>query len=444
MIRFNFSATKNVLKLFLGLFFSLGLISLVFIRIGRLDVVIKARGVIETGEWVDVKPEVSGVIKEMMVEENYRVKQGDTLFKLEDSEKKAGLSRAKLEKERLLLSLSQLEKKLEFTRIEVEGVAVQTRARLASARLKLSKLTRGPKKEELSIARAEIARARIKQARAEAEYKEKLQALKQELALAGEVEEAKFRLDLADSELEIAEKNLRLIENRYAEEDIELVRAEIKEAEAREQIAGARKNELTVLEEEIASLKKKITEKEEEMALLKEELSKTVVAAPISGVVLTKDCRHLAGGFVREGETVIRIGNPSDYVVKVLIPERDRPKIVIGQAAKIFITPFPHTQYRIFEGKVTKISSTPVQAQGNVPEQFYVATVKINNSSVTARGYTYSLQPGFSAEVRVITRKDRLSNLLLEKLKQMKAKIVPADIHLKQRPEDRSQNIEVR
>jgi len=122
------------------------------------------------------------------------------------------------------------------------------------------------------------------------------------------------------------------------------------------------------------------------------ELSYTTVAAPISGVVASRDIKP--GNFVQINSPILRIVDLSQLEATLNIPERDLANIKAGQTVELSADALPG---RVFAGVVDRVS--PVVDTGT-------GTFRV----VAAFSGTDGLQPGLFARLRIQTdrREDAL------------------------------------
>lgn len=130
----------------------------------------------------------------------------------------------------------------------------------------------------------------------------------------------------------------------------------------------------------------------------KTNLSKTVITAPMDGVVINRN--------VEVGQTVaasfstpelMDIGDLGVMEVEVSIDEADVGRAMVGQDAKFTVDAFPGKEFR---GKLSEVYYAPVEVQNVVT---YSGIVEVENPERT-------LRPGMTANVEIITaeRKDAL------------------------------------
>ncbi len=205
--------------------------SFLWMRFGLLargnnrDHKILATGTIEATE-VNISAEVGGKIEKLLVDEGYRVKQGDLIAKIDSSQLEADVQHAE--------------------------------ATLASAQSTLKDLEAGARTQELKSARAQVELAKTKLALEEANWQRAAQLFKDGVLSENQRDDAQANRDVAKSQHDVALEQLKLLEAGSRPDQIKAARGQVSQAEAALQLARVR-------------------------------LGKTDIKAPISGAVLVKD-----------------------------------------------------------------------------------------------------------------------------------------------------------
>ncbi|WP_299943452.1 efflux RND transporter periplasmic adaptor subunit [uncultured Microbulbifer sp.] len=91
----------------------------------------------------------------------------------------------------------------------------------------------------------------------------------------------------------------------------------------------------------------------------KENLEKTVIRAPIKGIVIQVDVKVgesvISSAANIPGSVLMSIADPSEVLTEVHVDEADIGKIALGQEADIYVVAFPNKPFR---GKVKSIATT--------------------------------------------------------------------------------------
>ena len=118
------------------------------------------------------------------------------------------------------------------------------------------------------------------------------------------------------------------------------------------------------------------------------------VVSPVDGVVLVK--AREAGEIVPAGGTLLVVGDPSDYWVRVYVPEGNIGSVAVGQAATVAFDGAKHT----VPGRVRHISPQAEFTPRNVQTAEERVTQTFAVKVAVTPGETH-LHPGMYADVRI-------------------------------------------
>ena len=315
---------------------------------GRIATSIEATGTVEAVETVDVGSEVSGLIAKVFVNFNDSVVGGQSLAELD----RAGF-KARVDEARAAL-------KVERARAEVQRVALR-RAEIAIATAQ----------DEWKMAQAQANAAQTRRNEAEREFQRKLQLSRTGAATDREESQARALRDTSEAELHAAldqvETKTDAIE--MAQADAEIARANIANADAAE---------------------------EEKQAFLEEAevaLGRTIVRAPIDGVVISREVnpgQAVAAGL--ETKTLFRIAHDlGEMQVRGSIDEADVGVVGEGQSVEFTVDAYPG---RVFQGRVVQVRKAPTTVQNVVT---YAAIISAPNPQRL-------LFPGMTAALKIVTK----------------------------------------
>jgi HlyD family secretion protein len=315
---------------------------------GAIASVIEATGTVEAVETVEVGSEVSGLIAKVFVNFNDSVVAGQPLAELD----RAGF-KARVDEARAAL-------KVERALAEVQRVALR-RAEIAIATAQ----------DERNMAHAQATAAQARHDEAERELQRKLQLVRAGAATDREESQARASRDTSQAELRAAldqvETKTDAIE--MAQADAEIARANIANADA----AG-----------------------EEKQAFLEEAevaLGRTIVRAPIDGVVISREVnpgQAVAAGL--ETKTLFSIAHDlAEMQLKGSIDEADIGLVREGQKVEFTVDAYPD---HVFRGRVMQVRKAPAMVQNVVT---YPAIVSAPNPQRL-------LFPGMTAALKIVTK----------------------------------------
>ena len=165
-----------------------------------------------------------------------------------------------------------------------------------------------------------------------------------------------------------------------------------------------------------SELKKQLDSERQELLQVQRELSKTVVSAPISGVILKLNLRN-TNQTVRIGEEIAQIApNNTPLVIKARVSTQDIGKVKVGQKSQIRVSAYPYPDYGILQGTVMAISPDALISQntGSTPIPPYYE-VTINPEKLYLKDARNTLQAGMEMQVDIVTKNETVLKFILRK-----------------------------
>lgn len=441
-MRFSFIVVNNLMKIFIILLTLF--ISIIFLIIGifYIDTTAVGTGILKCKDWIDVKPEVDGIIKEINVIEGQQIKQGDILLVLEDRERKIEVQKAEHNIAKLNYEVTKINNRLQLSENTINGAIREAHASLSTAEAKYKIASAGAKPEEISLAEARIQKAKRNLDKARNDYPRLAKAYSLKIISQMQLEDAMHKVRLAESDLRVSEDELKLVKNKYDQNEVSAAKGDVERCRAVLEKEMAKLKELDILKASRDDAYNLIKMENEKLQVLKEHLALTRISSPISGYILTHDTEHMVGQSVSHGQTVMRVGDCGEFVVDCLISERDFPLVNEGQPAKVQVAPFPKGEYKLFEAKVIKVGSDIYNAdpttigmdkgidQDEVEGYYPVILLLMKPYHFFIYGDEYKFKPGFSAEVEIILEKERIISYLFRKVLRITGKFSKDRIHL--------------
>jgi HlyD family secretion protein len=250
-------------------------------------------------------------------------------------------------------------------RAETVARREQSVAQAAVARAQLEELERGSRSEEVAEARAAAAAARQRLEDAARDLT-RIRALRENGAVSQEsLDKAITARDVAQSLLDQAEEQRRLVESGPRRERIAAARAQLAQAEAAVRVLDATLRNLSL-------------------------------RSSFDGVVTVR--HREPGEIVPAGSPVLTVMDPSDRWVRIYVPETRIGAVKLGQRASITTDTF---RRRAYEGTVEFIASeaefTPKTVQTREERVKLVYAVKVRITGDPG----LDLKPGMPADVRL-------------------------------------------
>jgi multidrug resistance efflux pump len=265
---------------------------------------LEAKGYIIPAHQILVSPKVNGMVIKLRITESQRVKKGDVLAELEDTEFRADRDRAK--------------------------------AMLSSAKHNLDELERGFRPEEISQARAELAEAEAQQIQLTADFHRSAELLTKKVISREAYDSSSSKYQAMERRIQRLRFALELMEEGPRIERIEVARAQVRQMEA-------------------------------ELAKAEWRLDNCIIRAPISGTILKKNAEEgsLVNPIAMQGFfSLCEMADLSDLEVDLTIQERDISKVSTNQKCKVRVEAFPD---RVYDGFVSRLMPTADRAKGAIP-----------------------------------------------------------------------------
>ncbi|MEE3253695.1 MAG: efflux RND transporter periplasmic adaptor subunit [Nitrospinota bacterium] len=319
---------------------------------GSISVKISATGIVEPNFKVEVKSKASGEVLSFPKHEGDRVKKGTLLLKLDKSDEKRNVDKAKSD---LSSSTAKLKK---------AGTALL--------------LQKTKYKTDIKTAESEVQKTIFNLKESEDKLKRQIELFEQKV---------------------VSQESLENSQTLYEVNQQKLIQAESQLQQAKDSI-----HDIAMKENEIELVNTEVQRAEIALDEVEERLEETEIFAPITGVIIEKLVevgQIIASGIsnVNGGTALATIADMSRLFIIADIDETDIGSIKIGHAVTITADAFPDKK---FKGLVKRIAP-----QGLVENSITIFKVKIE---VLGKGRKI-LKPMMSANIDIVT--DHVENTIL-------------------------------
>lgn len=341
-----------------------------------MDVTVEGQGVVEPRDRHQVKTMIGGIIKEVHVRSGAQVDAGDLLVTLDDADWHTELQKIEADLEVNRSQQREIEQQIEQDRKTRSAEVVEARLNLERVRIQLEQIVA----EQTLYSTVVLVPEGIN--------RRPLQDL-----LPVRLANAALREGKAD--LGLAEQRLRAVEGRG---------------------------------QELRTLEKRRGKLEKDRTRVRSRLEQTRIAAPAKGRVLARDLTRRVGDRVEAGEAILEVAGTDAWQAKIMVKEMDLPKIGAGQQARLYIDAFPHMEFKIFEGVVEEVPTTPADV---APDGCTVYSVRVSilDPVVSDEERVYSLANGMNAQAKVVVERGRILELLWNKLLRKGGKKLKGGVH---------------
>ncbi len=302
----------------------------------KLTILLELKGQIEpeAGKEVDVSPRILGRVVKVLIHPGESVKPGQIMAILDSHE------------------ISELEAEL-----------IEDKGKLAIAKAQQDRESQVYKEQFLRPqvlieARAKFAEAKSQLELADAEFRRQENLYEEKIASQKDFTRAKITREEARTDLEVAKLNLQREEHLYSNQG--LMRKDLQLAEAEYERA---KRHMDTLNQRLIFFG--MSAQNIKAVLDTNHISGTVqVLAPVAGTVAHAEAA--IGEMVHSTDTMFKIVDLSEVIVKADLPEANITLVSIGTPVQVVVPSYPQ---RIFQGTINFISETINKENHTVPIQ---------------------------------------------------------------------------
>ncbi|MDA9765644.1 HlyD family type I secretion periplasmic adaptor subunit [Alphaproteobacteria bacterium] len=353
-----------------------------------------------------VQASEGGVILRRYVSENSVVAEGEVLFEIDPIDASGELNR-------LMQRLAGLDIKELRLRSEIDGgeffISSNLRARSSMVALTEENLFAARKSELLG--QLAVIEQRL------AQRNQDLRAAKNSFGTAERTaelldKEIKVVAPLVRDNIAPATRLLELqrqLEQTLGERDvgsvgIEQARSGIIELEA--EAKNARESYKLRAMDELNKVVSEQSELAEALPSLEERVSRTVIRAPMDGIVSRLNFRT-PGGFVNTGDVILELVPTGEaLIIEAKIMPKDISRIRVEDDARIRLSAYDSAKYGSVDGRVLRISADAVVDKNNEGTSHYLVDVGIEGELIVeGADEPVKLIPGMTATVDVLSGK---------------------------------------
>ena len=396
-------------------------LALVWANWAELDNVTRGEGrIVSSVQNQMVQASEGGVILRRYVAENTVVAEGEVLFELDPVDASSELNR-------LAQRLAGLDIKELRLRSEINGTEFSVPADL-NARSPMVALT---EQSLFAARRAELAGQLAVLEQRLQQRQHDLRAAENSLGTAERTagfleEEIAVVAPLVRDNIAPATRLLELQRQReqaLGERDrssVGIDQARSSRVELETEIDNAKANYTLRAMDEINTVVAEQSELAESLPRLEERVSRTVIRAPMEGIVSRLNFRT-PGGFVNTGDVMLELVPTGEaLIIEARIMPQDISRIRLDDAVRIRLSAYDSAKYGAVDGRVLRISPDAIVDERNQGASHYVVDVAIEGELVLEEtGIAVTFIPGMTATVDVLSGK----RTVLEYIWQPMAKV---------------------
>jgi adhesin transport system membrane fusion protein len=182
---------------------------------------------------------------------------------------------------------------------------------------------------------------------------------------------------------------------------IGIPRAQAAIGEAKGRIADADAAFRSQAGADLAQAQGELAKLTEQIPALEDRASRTVVRAPMDGVVKVIPNKTI-GGVVQPGSTMVEMVPVEDtLLVEARLRPADIAFVHVGQRAIVKVSAYDYSIFGGLEGRIEHVSADSIVPQQGEP--YYIAHVRTTTNAIDYYGRKLGIAPGMLASVDVVT-----------------------------------------
>ena len=382
-------------------------ISLVILAVwayfGRIDIVTVAQGVVVPSSKIKTVQHLEGgIIRAINFREGEKVVKGAPLVVLEGTASSADLKEVDVRLITLRVDLTRLRAELDNAdSITFEPDLMSKHKDLVAAAIKHFNTRRSHIRNLISSQRQSVTQ-REEEAK---EMQARISKITESLQLIGEqivISKGLMKEDLTNrmAHLELL-KERALLSGGLNEAASSVKRIEAAKIEAEVRMLTLRDHYLAETRSKFDQADSTYRELSQRRKKLKDNLKRTVLRAPVDGLI--KYLYHSTiGGIVKPGGTVVDIVPEGDkLLIEAQLPVQEVIYVASGQIAKVRPLTPDAANFGQLEGRVVHVSPDSIREGDKIP--FYLITIELESENFESKGKMYPLLPGIQVTCSIRT-----------------------------------------
>ena len=184
--------------------------------------------------------------------------------------------------------------------------------------------------------------------------------------------------------------------------EAEISKAEQAISEADLEIANIKTEKLNETLKELQEIQTKINDLEERIFASSDVLSRTIITAPVSGIINNLKY-HTRGGVISPGAEILEIIPDDDQlIVEVIINPQDIDVVTIGLDSKVRLSAYKNKAVPLLKGQVINVSADSFEDKQS-QTSFFIARIRIDDKQLSKLKSNIRLYPGMPVESYIVT-----------------------------------------
>jgi HlyD family secretion protein len=370
---------------------------------GAIVATVSATGALAAVTTVQVGSQVSGQVREVLVDFNSPVKRGQLIARIDPEVFQARLNAATADLDSARAQVLNQRANVEKVRADVENA--RAAGTTAEANVERMRADVENARAVIATAQANVARETATANNARVELERRVDLASRDLISKSERDQAQMTFDTARAQLEAARAQERAGQASIRSAQAQLTAGESQARAATAQVASVQA-QLQVAEAQLKAAEATVRQKQAALEQTRLDLVHTEIRAPVDGVVVSRtvDSGQTVAASLQAPTLFTIAQDLTRMQVEAAVDEADVGRLREGMTASFTVDAFPG---RTFRGEISQIRKAAQVVQNVVT---YTTVVTVPNPD-------RSLLPGMTANVRVqVDRREdalRVSNAAL-------------------------------
>jgi len=295
--------------------------------------------------------QISGRVKEVLVDEGAAVENGQLLAVLHPEEFLAQRDQAQANLTKLEENLKQVQTLLELNRQTLPAEVERSEAAVRALQAQVAEFESGYRRQEVERARLAVEEARVTMEEARKNQIRFDTLFRRGVVAEREKDATDLKYLVTQREYEQASAAYELAREGFRKESIETARARLAEANAGAKLARSNLKRIDAAEREVDAARAQVDAARAAFELAQIQLNRTELRAPFSGTLVSRNVEP--GEVVTPAREVLSVSDLSVIDLKLYVDETEIGKIKPGQNVDVKIDTFPSKTY---PGRVAYIS----------------------------------------------------------------------------------------
>jgi HlyD family secretion protein len=172
-------------------------------------------------------------------------------------------------------------------------------------------------------------------------------------------------------------------------------------------------------QQELAAANAALERQQNVLNTLQQQIAQRELLAPTAGIILQLELQN-PGQTVERGMAIAQIlPSDTDLLIKAEVAVQDIGAVEVGHLAQMRVSAYPYPDYGILHGQVTAIApdTVPCTLPRCPSPMVYEVIIQPEQTAMYRGDRAHALQPGMEVTVDIISRRERVINLLFQSIR---------------------------